>query len=227
MDILQLKTGEDATSGSSLTTLQEEALKKAHALLGFHAAAAGYPNYLDREDLKEAISSVTNEKPTETLLDSLISRYSSKQPFLSLDEFRSLLTGGVLHPEHEGRYWVAVSLAEAETIRRILHLRQSDHLQKNVIRNATTEVALRYSPVSAPNAPSAGDGGVIFDASPGWSGSHGTGATRYEAAVAHNCMRFFDCDMHYSEAALNILVRVLKGRQVHCFHISFKSIQIN
>ena len=41
-----------------------------------------------------------------------------------------------------------------------------------------------------------------------------TGATPAEAAVAHVCFRFFDGDMHYSEPALNVLVRALQGATV-------------
>jgi hypothetical protein len=48
-----------------------------------------------------------------------LARFSASKETLSLEEFRSLMTSGMLHPEHKGRYWVALSLAEAETIRRI------------------------------------------------------------------------------------------------------------
>jgi hypothetical protein len=86
------------------------------------------------------------------------------------------------------------------------------------------ELALRYSPVASPGAPSAGDGGIVFDSSAGWreavngkgkgggggGGGGGTRATPSESAVAHNAFRFFDGDMHYSEAGLNTLVRGLQ-----------------
>ncbi len=75
-----------------------------------------------------------------------------------------------------GRYWVALSLAEAETVRRILHIRKKKN-PLSLINNATTEVPLRYSIMSAP-------GGIVFDASWRWQRA-GTEATPYEAAVAH------------------------------------------
>jgi hypothetical protein len=40
-----------------------------------------------------------------------------------------------------GRYWVALSLAEAETVRRILHIRKKK-TPLSLINNATTEVPL-------------------------------------------------------------------------------------
>ena len=104
---------------------------------------------------------------------------------------------------------MALSLAEAETVRRILHMRKKHHSQE-LIPNCRTEVALRYSPMCGPEAAAAGDGGVVFDASWGWL-RNGSLASDYESAVAHNSFRFYDCDMHYTDAALNILIRTLRG----------------
>ena len=207
---LHLKSRED--DKVVLTEVQRNALRKAHSLLGFHAGAAGHPDFLAREDLRHAVHAFTDDKPTEELLDSLIAQFSrEKLGYLSLEEFTSLLISGLLHPQHVGRYYVAVSLAEAETIRRILHIRKRKD-PNHVIPNASTEVALRYSPMSTPGAPAAGDGGVIFDASKRWHTAKGSMATPFEAAVAHNSFRFFDCDMHFSLPALNVLVRSLRGR---------------
>jgi hypothetical protein len=79
------------------------------------------------------------------------------------------------------------------------------------------EVALRYSPLSTPGAPVSGDSGVVFDASKGWrKGTRAqTGATAYQAATVHNCMRLFDGDMHFSEPGLNVMVRALQSSSIH------------
>ena len=194
-----------------LTDTQLHALQKAHSLLGFHANLSGHTNYLAREDIRHAIQAFTDEKPTEAQLDSIITQFGKElKGFLSFQEFQSLLVSGILHPQHIGRYYVAVSLAEAETIRRILHIRKRKD-PSHVIPHANTELALRYSPMSSPTAPIAGDGGIIFDASHGWQ-MKGTTATPFEAAVAHSSYRFFDCDMHFPLPALNVLVRSLHGR---------------
>ena len=59
-----------------------------------------------------------------------------------------------------------------------------------------------------------GDGGIAFGASSGWQATGDiiaqTGATAAEAATSHNTFRFFDCDMHYSEAQVNVLIRSLQ-----------------
>ena len=206
-----LRLREVGEQSMTLTDAQRYALLKAHTLLGFHAAKAGFPRYLARQDLAHAVAAFTDEQPSEELLDSIIDRYSdAKKPYLALDEFTALLVSGTLHPQHVGRYWVALSLLEAETIRRILHIRRRKD-PHHVVPNASTQLALRYSPMSSPGAGPAGDCGVIFDASTKWGGKNGTHATAFEAAIAHNCYRFFDCDMHFSLPALNVLVRVLKA----------------
>eukprot|EP01038_Epipyxis_sp_PR26KG_P004031 gene4031-5768_t len=207
-EFLRLKSKEDFHV--QLSESQNIALSKAHTLLGFHAAAAGFPHFLSHDDLKHAIKAATDVIPSDEMVTSLMNQFAKQNPpYLALDEFRDLLTCGILYPEHIGRHWVALSLAEAETIRRILHVRKKKNPEA-LINHASTEVALRYSPMCALGAPLSGDGGVVFDASWGWQ-RNGTKATSYEAAVAHNSFRFFDCDMHFSSSALNILVRVLHG----------------
>lgn len=72
---------------------------------------------------------------------------------------------------------------------------------------ATEEINLRYSPVLQP----AGVGSMIFDSSLKWR-LEGSGATHYEAAVAHSSFRFYDGDMHFSAPAVFVLIRVLMAR---------------
>lgn len=208
---LRLKTLEEMKV--ELTDDQERALAKAHTLLGFEGMAVGKPHHLTRQDLSRAISATIDQVPNEEMLDELMDKFSGDKKFLTLPEFRALLTSGVLYPEHKGRHWVALSLAEAETIRRILHIRQKKHngICQPLINHASTEVALHYSLMSTPGAPLCGDGGVVLDASREWLRT-GSKATWYEAAKAHNSFRFFDCDMHFSPSALNVLVKVIHGR---------------
>lgn len=208
-DKLRLKTPEEAMV--KLTEIQETLLQKAHALLGFHANFEGRLDSLSRQDLINAIISATDKIPSDELIDRILSQYSQDGKYVTYQEFKLLVTSGLLYPEHVGRYWVAISLAEAETIRRILHVRSAKGLTE-LIPGCAAEMALRYSPLSGTTSQvSAGDGGMIFDASKKWY-KEGTKATTYEAAVAHSCFRFYDCDMHFPSASLNILVRVLKGR---------------
>ena len=196
--------------GNALSAQQLDAIRKAHSLFGFYAKSSGESSTLSRRDLVNAIYAVTDDMPKDDLVDQVLEKYSKDKLHLDFDGFRALLQGTLLFPEHNGRYWVALSLAEAETIRRILHVRKGTQ-GKHQHSKTSTELCLRYSPLSSPNAPPYGDGGVVFDSSSGWS-RKGSGVTRYEAAVAHNCFRYFDCDMYFADSALNILLRALKGR---------------
>lgn len=185
-----------------LDATQTKAFEKSFHLLNFHAAEGAE---LSAVDLVNAVRAATDYKLSAESVQELIREFGDpKTNTISMVGFKAAITSGRLRAVHYGRYWVAVSLAEAETLRRILHVSQG----KPLLDGLDIEAALRYSPMSAPGAPVAGDSGVIFDASTGWTkGTVAvTGCTPYQSAVAHNCMRFFDCDMHFPESALNILL---------------------
>ena len=204
-DRLRMRTTDELRI--ALSEAQEEILRKAHTLFGFYAASSGCPSHLSPEDLRIAIEAAVDKQPSDEFVEAIFNKFCGSSKLLSYEGFRDLLTSGELYPQSTGRYYVAVSLAEAETLRRILHVRMTHPTGSNA--SFSGEMALRFSPIASPGAPSAGDGGIVFDCTNGWK--FGTGATPYEAAVAHSSFRFFDGDMHYSIAALNILVRALRG----------------
>ena len=192
-----------------LTADNELILSKANTLLGFHALNAGRKHELSRKDVANAIQAITDEVPSADLLDFIMSKFSRDKEYLTLKDFILLAKSGVLQPKTANRHWVAVTIAEAETIRRILHVRKDDG---NLIEGSSAAVALRYSPTSGPQAPAAGDGGVIFDLSKQWvlNGKPHTNVPKYEASMVHSAFRFFDCDMHFAPAALHILIREIQ-----------------
>lgn len=235
-EMLRVQTADEARV--ILNDQQEEHLSKAHSLFGFHANAAGASNVLYREDLENALQSVLDEKPSEEYLNNCIADFCMGRGGsvdVTASEFRDMLTSSRAQPKSIGRHWVALSLAEAETVRRILHVR-SQRTRAEEKTNADTDgndvcVALRYSPVSGSHVSSltgssaAGEvnvnaGGLVLDSSLIWERqltaagramSPFVGATKYEATVAHSAFRFFDCDMHFVNRALNILVRELRS----------------
>ena len=93
-----------------------------------------------------------------------------------------------MREEESGRYFVLLSLAEAETIRCILHMRQGQPL----IAGADAAVALRCIPAHD----------ALFDCSANF-----VSAPAYQASVSHNCFRFVDSSMHFRPAELNVLLR--------------------
>jgi len=84
---------------------------------------------------------------------------------------------------HEGKRFVVLSLAEAETLRRVLHTPQA---------MLTSDYALL----------SIEDGSAI-DSSPGMELEREEGDERKKLALT--CLRFVNCDMHYTEEELELL----------------------
>eukprot|EP00457_Paulinella_chromatophora_P000019 gb/GEZN01000019.1/.p1 GENE.gb/GEZN01000019.1/~~gb/GEZN01000019.1/.p1 ORF type:complete len:4425 (-),score=920.40 gb/GEZN01000019.1/:221-11590(-) len=209
----------------SLTRTQDECLQKAFTFLRHHASLTPGigVDQLSRQDVAHAIQAVTDREIEQTVLDSLLREYGRPEPALGvgpvmdLAGLRSLLLSGRLHAEESHRFFVAVSLAEAETLRRILHLHPHSSPLRKVSR---AQFALRYTPMASVKIPGSsntatrtlGDGGgVIFDASVRWRKGT-TGMTRsppFQLANAYNIFKYFDSEMHFSEPALNVLVRAL------------------
>ena len=135
-----------------------------------------------------------------------ISRQLSRGTSRSLDRdgIRRLLLSAKFREEYHGHFTVAVSLAEAATIRRIMHLkgRQPDL----VIDGASdTALALRVLPA----------GNVLLDTSQQF---HANFIEAIKAPIAYSAyqeeascqvMRFINSDMHFSESQLNMLLRLL------------------
>ena len=123
-----------------------------------------------------------------------------------------MLSSGILH-EQIRRYFVCLSLAEAETIRRIIHINDSSH--EALIQDGDMEIALRFNPTNGnttSNSPLCGDGGLILDASKNWRSENdiNTGASLFQRALSQNSFQFFNCDMHYSEPAVFMLIKSLQ-----------------
>mmetsp|Transcript_2417 Transcript_2417/g.3236 ORF Transcript_2417/g.3236 Transcript_2417/m.3236 type:complete len:3692 (+) Transcript_2417:353-11428(+) len=226
-DDLRLYTADEQEALSlEITKTREAALNKAFSML-----SAG-SDHMDTQQamnmVKAASDQEVSSKQLNELLDRVLAKKTNDGSGLDLDGLRKLMKTGAMHPTYKNRYYVCLSLSEAETLRRVLHVRKS----KPLVEGGKTEVALRYSPIASAHAEAAGDGGIAFDASLGWrvppsqalvpiqvSGSHetklvrrvvDTGATRSESAAAHNSLRFFDGDMHYPNAALQVLIRSLQ-----------------
>mmetsp|Transcript_74196 Transcript_74196/g.197960 ORF Transcript_74196/g.197960 Transcript_74196/m.197960 type:complete len:3050 (-) Transcript_74196:601-9750(-) len=217
---LRLLTDDDHTAATRLCERQEAAVARAHALLAFHKTTGG-GGRLSREGLADAVHAALCAPPEEGLVDALYRDFADggEEGGLSAAALRRLLASGRLRPEHHGRYWVALSLAEAETLRRVLHLRRDRTLLGMEACNAA-EVALHLSQPAAASSANIGSIGsaargwtTALDASRGWRA--GSGSSGHESAAALGAFRFFDCDMHYSKPMLARLVRALQHAAPH------------
>lgn len=129
--------------------------------------------------------------------------------FPDLTVLQQTLTGPLFRHIQTGRYMSLVSLAEAETIRRIMHVRKSGQglmrltpwnrsltiLAESVLDGAQTEIALRYAPGA----------NAIIDQSQGYRP-----CPSYQDAVATQMLKFFDCDMYYSEHELKLVLAAVQ-----------------
>lgn len=211
-----LVSPEESRAKALLDKEQQAAFETAYTLLKFQGEVNVHnaPGDLHRDALGNAILAATDLKVDNTTLDAIIKEFGDPgAKRISLAGFKAALTSGRLRQVEKGRYWVMLSLAEAETLRRILHVRKS----KPLVSESNSEIALRYSPASAPGAPVVGDSGVIFDSSSGWRKGvvANTRAIAYQCSVVHNLLRLFDCDMHFPDAALNTMIRALQSTSVH------------
>ena len=171
-----------------LTALQQVALKKAVDLFHRTDSPAGG---LVEEEIAQLISSAMDFTPSPAQVTALMQRTTGGRPLDPLDVLR-LLQSGEFRPVEDGRFFVGVSLAEAETIRRIMHLR----LDQPVLDHSPVALALRCLPSEH----------VVLDASHGF-----TPAPAYQASTAAHSFNFFDCSFHFSDSAINALLRALDG----------------
>ena len=111
------------------------------------------------------------------------------------DVFLNLLRSNVLRNEESGRYTVAVTLAEAETLRRVIHLRQFS--PSFLAGHAGASIALRAVPSA----------NAMIDASCGFKHP----STAFQVTRNYLSLRFFDGDLHYNDVELALLLRCVHG----------------
>ena len=95
---------------------------------------------------------------------------------LFFEELEEMLLSGYFERHEEGRYFVALSLSEAETLRRVLHVRQGEPLLEGSRGLNMTTLSLRINEGQT----TANGGGTVLDASFGCSK-----ASSYASASAH------------------------------------------
>ena len=169
-----------------LSAKQQLALKRAIDL--FHRTSSS--DGLSSADLSALIRAAMDFEPSAEQVTAVMRSVSGGEPF-SDERVASLLQSSQFREEQQGRYFVSVSLAEAETIRRIMHLR----LEQPVIEGAQVAVALRCLPAEY----------SILDQSHGYLST-----PPYQSFTAQHSFNFFDSNFHFADAAINTLLRALQ-----------------
>lgn len=166
---------------------------------------------LNAAELQQLVRATVDFKPTDQQITDLLAEFAKNKTALDYDGVKKFLQSGKFREEQDGRYFVVLSLAEAETIRRIMHIR----LERDIIGNSFfvclfiftlvlmfladgTHVAMALRCVPAENS--------LIDVSHNFAES-----PHYMSEVAHQSLRFLDCDMHFKDPQLNVLLRALQN----------------
>lgn len=99
---------------------------------------------------------------------------------------------GISDVQH-GRYFVAVTLAEAEAIRALLHARRAR--AEPVLPGSGATLALSH-------------GAMRLESSLGFEPSRGQ-----QAVTARQCLRLFDSELDYTPREINVVLRALQVRE--------------
>ena len=165
----------------------------------FHILDASGEGFIDQRDFPNLLSALgvahSGEKGEGGLSRSEVDRLFRQVDIdrsgkLDFEEVCRAVAQHRLFEVNPGRYYIAVSLEEAEGLRALLHARRSSGDVLLPGSNAT--LALRH-------------GGLQFEASRGF-----TPATEYQAATARQCFRFFDSEVDFTPRELPIILRALQ-----------------
>eukprot|EP01012_Entosiphon_sulcatum_P007139 TRINITY_DN13559_c0_g1_i1.p1 TRINITY_DN13559_c0_g1~~TRINITY_DN13559_c0_g1_i1.p1 ORF type:complete len:4669 (-),score=764.85 TRINITY_DN13559_c0_g1_i1:3029-17035(-) len=160
------------------------------------------------QDLLEGLVTIALDMvPTKDDIQELVRFLQpDEQLRVAYRKYLEFLQSNILRSEQSGRYTVALALCEAETIRRILHVRR----ESPVLGDSSTGLALRCVPSN----------NVLLDRSYSFPAAPRT----YQVEKALQCLRFFDCDLHYAEPELGLLLRSIHGNPAKQRQVFFQQI---
>lgn len=87
---------------------------------------------LNAAEIRQLVRAAIDVLPTAQQVDDILAEFGSpakNKTAVDYDGVKKLLQSGKFREEQEGRFFVVLSLAEAETIRRIMHIR----LERDII----------------------------------------------------------------------------------------------
>ena len=113
----------------------------------------------------------------------------------SFEELKRVLRTKNIYSLQRGRYYVALSLAEAESLRVVMHLTRSNASSDGkLLPFKPTEAALRIG------------GGTLLDTTSDFGS-----AQVFQGATAEQCFRFLDSQLDFEDREVSLLLRALQG----------------
>jgi len=199
-DSSKLSSDEGGTMGAGdFTAAQEAALRTAFDM--FDTKGNGRLQETDlREVLREIDACVEDDELRLQQLAREVAEdartYITGMPSTgtSFEELKRVLRQKNIYSLQRGRYYVALSLAEAESLRVVMHLTKSDPVSDGkLLPFKLTESALRIR------------GGTLIDTT-----SNFTPAQVFQGSTAEQCFRFLDSQMDFEDREVSILLRALQ-----------------
>jgi Ca2+-binding EF-hand superfamily protein len=196
---LLLEDQQAALKGSSSSQAVVEALpadQLASLKLAFSLFSRG-TDTIGRAAFCKIVSTMLGDSPPRAEVDALFASADKKdsKAGIQFDELLQMLQRGLFRRERKQRYFVCLSLAEGESIRRILHSRIGMSLFKDDAGNDTAVCLRHFSPGKR----------VVIDASQDFFA-----ASAYQLRTTQQCFAFLNSQMYYKTADVALLVRALQ-----------------
>ena len=189
-----------SVAAGTFTADQESALRTAFDM--FDSSGNGRLTESDlREVLREIDACVEDDElrlqqlAREVAAESRTFNTGGKSSGTSFEELKRVLRSKNIYSLQRGRYYVALSLAEAESLRVVMHLTKGSKASDGkLIPSKLTEAALRIG------------GGTLID-----NTSRFTPAQVFQGATAEQCFRFLDSQLDFEDREVSLLLRALQG----------------
>ena len=170
---------------------QEQRLRKAFTL--FDTDKNGSIDSLEMREMLRALEAVTPDGEAEEfapVIAHLQATISTDRRTLTFEDVKSMIVNCNYGRVQGGRYWVVVTLQEAESMRGWIHLQRLS--RQMLLANGETTVGLRV-------------GSYLLDGS-----NRYVPALPFQQDTAEACLRFADSDAYYTERNLSLLLRALQ-----------------
>ena len=168
----------------ALTAEQETLLRKAFELFDVNNSQD-----LDTEEVKAVLRALNAFEEDEQELSDVLRQINPQgKAVLSFEDVKRMMTYNTFSRNQTGRYWVILSLQEAESVRGWIHLQRFSPL----LKDRTTAIGLRT-------------GSYLLDGSFSYTPAH-----RYQQETSEALLRFIDSDIFYTDPQMDLLLHSLQ-----------------
>ncbi|KAG5189404.1 hypothetical protein JKP88DRAFT_301989 [Tribonema minus] len=176
-----------AIANRKVTPEQEQRLRKAFGM--YDGDGDGRLNQHEFTDVLRALDVGVDDPGTgvQTLM-SVARDAGVSTPLVAFDQVKEMMRRQAYIQVERGRTFVALCLAEAESLRGVLHLMQS--AGQPLVYTMPAAVCMRLT------------NGVVLDDSVGYAAPG-----KYQLSVVEQCFRFMDSEVNYNETEVAMLLR--------------------